>query len=744
MLLRLDRRVLAAWGVAVGCVLAFARPAAATTWVAQNPPLSGLEPAAGAAPHESLTKVSCAAVGSCVAVGSYVDNGGARRGLIETLSDGRFTATTAPVAGLNPAAGGNPQVFLFDVRCPVIGWCVADGQYVDGSGHTQLLAETLSNGSWSATTLPLTGLNPTAGSDPGLGLGGMSCPAQGACVLVGAYANGSNLPLTEQLADGTWTARTAPVETLSPAGTTGQLFDVSCSRAGACTAVGNTDGGEGALIETLSGGSWAASSPSLAGLSPKAGGGGSLSNVSCSSSGACTEVGSYEDQGFNTQGLIVTGTSGATAVDLGDLSPAADSNPLFSFEGVACFASCVAMGAYTFPQGRFTGRQGTVTTISGSGVTTTTASLSGLSPAPTSPAGPGLQAASCADASDCVAVGQYGAANGTIRSILETVTGTSSSAAAPSLKGLTPAAASDPDDTLTGVSCPASGACVAVGNYLDSSETDHAMVVTPPTTTVSVSLSPGTITADDQATTTATAKVSSGAGATVSFSSSDGGEKIGPVRDDGGGKYTATITASEKVGTATITATDESDAAKPSGTVALSQEPPKVHVSVTPSSIAADGKSTATATVTLTGVHGEAVAGQDVVVTTAGPASAGAVSGGAGGTYTATISSTHNAGTVTLTGTDLSVDPSESAHATLETKALPAPKKKGCVVPKLRGDSLGDAKRALRRAHCAVGKVTRKAGGKVRKGHVISSRPGKGAHRKRGARIALVLSRGRH
>ena len=739
---RSERGILAAWAVVVACLFVFAAPAVATTWVAQNVPLTGLEPAAGAAPHESLTKVSCAAVGSCVAVGSYTDVNGARQGLIETLSDGKFTATTAPLAGLNPAAAGNPQVALFDVRCPVVGWCVADGQYTDGS-KVHLLAETLSNGSWSATTLP----NPAGSSNPDVGVESMSCAAEGACVLVGAYASsGQNQPLAERLASGTWTAQTPPINTLSPAGTEGQLFDVSCSSSTACTAVGDTDGGQGALIETSSGGSWVASSPSLAGLTPKAvaGGGGALTNVSCSSSGACSEVGTYEDQTFATQGLVVTGGS-ATAVDLSTIKPPPFTNPLFSFEGVACFATCIAMGSYTFPQGQFSGRQTTVTTFSGRGPSTTTASLSGLSPAPSSPAGPGYNQASCADATDCVAVGQYGAANGTIRSILETVAGSSSSAAAPSLAGVTPApASSDPDDTLSGVSCPASGACVAVGSYIDASETAHAMVVTPKSASVSVSLSPGTITADGQATTTATAKVSSGAGAMVSFSSSDAGQKIGPVHDNGNGTYTATITASEKVGTATIAATDESDLAKPSAIATLTQEPPKVRVSVTPSSIAADGRSTAIATVTLTGVHGEPVADQDVVVTTAGPASAGAVSGGAGGNYTATITSTHSAGSVTVTGTDLSVDPSASAHATLKTKAAPPPPKKGCVVPKLRGDSLGAAKRALRRAHCALGKVTRKASGKVRKGHVISSRPGKDAHRKRGARIAIVLSRGKH
>lgn len=64
-------------------------------------------------------------------------------------------------------------------------------------------------------------------------------------------------------------------------------------------------------------------------------------------------------------------------------------------------------------------------------------------------------------------------------------------------------------------------------------------------------------------------------------------------------------------------------------------------------------------------------------------------------------------------------------------------------MPKLRGDRLAAAKRALRRARCTLGKVTRKASGKVAKGHVISSRPRSGTHHKRGARIAIVISRGK-
>ena len=42
-----------------------------------------------------------------------------------------------------------------------------------------------------------------------------------------------------------------PITTLSPAGTEGQLFDVSCSSSTACTAVGDTDGGQGRFVHEL-------------------------------------------------------------------------------------------------------------------------------------------------------------------------------------------------------------------------------------------------------------------------------------------------------------------------------------------------------------------------------------------------------------------------------------------------------------------------------------------------------------
>jgi hypothetical protein len=199
--------------------------------------------------------------------------------------------------------------------------------------------------------------------------------------------------------------------------------------------------------------------------------------------------------------------------------------------------------------------------------------------------------------------------------------------------------------------------------------------------TVSVSLSEAKITADGLATATATASVTEAgkpvAGDSLTITSSDPGEKVGPVTDNGNGTYTATITASEDVETATVTATDVSDPADPSGTAPLTQAAPTIAVKVSPRSIAADGKSTATATVTLTGVHGEPVPGQDVSISASGPALAGLVSDAGSGKYTATITATHSVGNSTITATDISVSPNVSGQALLRITAIKGKAKKG-------------------------------------------------------------------
>ncbi len=283
----------------------------------------------------------------------------------------------------------------------------------------------------------------------------------------------------------------------------------------------------------------------------------------------------------------------------------------------------------------------------------------------------------------------------------------------------------------------------------DTGRLVNADEVTGPT--VSLSLAPSTITADGVATTIATAAVTdNGApvtGDTVSITSADTADKVGPVTDNGDGTYTAAITSSETVGTPTITATDVSSSAQASATATLTQAPPRLKIAVKPTSIKANGKSTATATVTLTGVNGEAVPGQAVGITASGPATVGPVRDRGNGTYTATITATHKAGHATLTATDTSVDPSVSGVAQLKLTAVPKHPPhphhpKTCIVPKLAGDTLAKATSALRRARCGAAKIVLRKSAKVRKGRVIFTNPKAGKRSKKGRPVTIVVSAG--
>jgi phosphatidylinositol-3-phosphatase len=73
----------------------------------------------------------------------------------------------------------------------------------------------------------------------------------------------------------------------------------------------------------------------------------------------------------------------------------------------------------------------------------------------------------------------------------------------------------------------------------------------------------------------------------------------------------------------------------------------------------------------------------------------------------------------------------------------PAPTpKKHCIVPRLRGKRLRAATRALGRAHCRLGRVTKKRVRRpIRKRRVVAQSPAPGTVRRSGTRVSLVLSK---
>ena len=234
----------------------------------------------------SLQSVACTSVSACTAVGEYGNAYGQGFGLIESLDGGGWTPTQAPT----PPDGAG--ALLTQVACPSTGSCVAVGAYrvpPDNSPGPALL-ETLSSGTWTATTAPLP---PDAGGGLlGPSLKSVSCPAVGSCVVVGNYFDGTGASegLIETLTDGTWIPSDGPLPSGTPSpNSPAGLSSVSCSTATSCVAVG-TYGEESdplGLVDTLTGTSWTATDVRLPPKATYA----SLSAVDCGAGDSCIAVG---------------------------------------------------------------------------------------------------------------------------------------------------------------------------------------------------------------------------------------------------------------------------------------------------------------------------------------------------------------------------------------------------------------------------------------------------------------------
>ena len=158
------------------------------TWTSAKPALPG-DAAQGKSAF--LSEIACPAPGTCVATGWYTDTSGDAQGLIDTLSGGTWTAQRAPLpAGAIPSKPSSSKLptALFLVKCPAVGSCVATGDYIDQSGGTQGLIDTLSGGTWTAQRAPLPG---DAAANPVALVWALACPAPGAC-LAGGHYNSSN------------------------------------------------------------------------------------------------------------------------------------------------------------------------------------------------------------------------------------------------------------------------------------------------------------------------------------------------------------------------------------------------------------------------------------------------------------------------------------------------------------------------------------------------------------------------
>ena len=330
---------------------------------------------------------------------------------------GAGTAQAASSWRIEQAPSPYSSSWLASVSCWSPENCVAVGGTGPGSSAgASALAEERGSGGWKL-------LNTQVGSEWGSYLDGVSCPAAGDCLAVGAVnTSRSPGPLLEQLSGGTWHVLPAPWA----AGSQG-LYSVSCPTTTWCMAVGPST-----THDTLAfdGTSWSIAAPLPQDLVPN--------GVSCSSPSACEAVGWQ-----NT----TSGTAPADAHWNGSvwtLQPTAPlpGLPVSWFQGVSCLSAsfCSAVGA----QGGYDLYLDYYTLGELWGGTSWTAPPTGGS------SGSDLMDVSCAAANSCQAVGY-------------TQEGARTLAWSGSGWQYEPNPASANYSVLDGVSCPTTISCMAVG-----------------------------------------------------------------------------------------------------------------------------------------------------------------------------------------------------------------------------------------------------------------------------------------
>jgi hypothetical protein len=418
---------------------------------------------AGTSPGVELNSLACSSPTSCTAVGRYRDTGTNRKGLLLTKTLGVWSA----VGAVLPAGADTDPVATLDwVSCASAGDCTAVGTYRDTSGNTLGVLLTQTSGTWATgVEAPLPS---GAGSNPQVTVSAVSCTAPGDCSAVGEYTDSSGhaqgLLLTET--SGTWSTG---VEAQLPAAATNPgvvLTSVSCVSAGNCTAVGvykDASGNTQGLLLTQSSGAWQtgvkASLPASA-TNPNV----ILRSVVCPSAGNCTVVGQYDDASSNTQGLLLSESSGTWATGAAAILPAgAGANPAVYLQQVSCTApgDCAAVGGYSDTANNFQGLL--LTETAGSWNPGLKAGLP-----PDAAANPFVSplSVSCFSAGNCAAVGYYDDGSGRQGLLLSETNGTW----APSAKASLPAnGATDPQVILSSVSCTSVSTCTTVGRYSDTS-----------------------------------------------------------------------------------------------------------------------------------------------------------------------------------------------------------------------------------------------------------------------------------
>ena len=347
-----------------------------------------------------------------------------------------------------PNPSGAEVSALSGVVCPSAALCSAVGYSVNGSGVYGTLAERSKGSTWEVQSTP----NPS-GATLSL-LSGIACPSTTLCIAVGSYVDSSGVyfTLTERWNGSTWEVQSTP----NPSGATGsQLNGVACPSTTQCTAVGYyfTNSSCVPLAERWDGSTWAVQA------APNAAGGGCsvFNSVACPSTRLCTAVG-YDSNSSGGAATLVEGWNGSTWQVQSTPSPNGPTN-LNVLNGVACASAtlCIAVG-----YGEDSSRVVAALTERWDGTTWVLEST----PNPGGVRGGGFSGIACPSTALCTAVGNYTTSSFLTVTLVERWNGTTWAVES------TPNPSGAQGSGLSGVTCPLTTLCTAVGDSVNSSGTD--------------------------------------------------------------------------------------------------------------------------------------------------------------------------------------------------------------------------------------------------------------------------------
>jgi hypothetical protein len=212
---------------------------------------------------------------------------------------------------------------------------------------------TESGGRWA----PAKVIQPPAGGGY-LELASVSCVAPGNCAAVGTYQQGQDYqPVTAAESRGVWSR--ARELRLPSHGSVGELSSVSCLRRGFCVAVGDYDfniSGFGVMAAVESGGKWqrarAIQLPAGAVSGPYSP---DLSSLSCTGTGSCRAVGSYENNAHHEVPMAAIEFrrrwARARAVNVRPANASRSQDATFRSVSCAEAGPCLGLGSYHVKSG---------------------------------------------------------------------------------------------------------------------------------------------------------------------------------------------------------------------------------------------------------------------------------------------------------------------------------------------------------------------------------------------------------